>query len=239
MYLYFSGTGNSYAAASVAGDCCELMNITECMDKECYSFPMEADEPFVFFCPVHYGGIPKLAAEYIERLSFEGRPAYICLVLTYSDHYGRAAVQFADLLAKKGLSLDAFYAVRMPENNVIDRRILPEEERDELYEKAEEVLREISAGITAKEKIPAACEPGYVNAEARYALYLDMCRTGHFYVDDQCVSCVICATRCPYHSIRLIDGVPTWTRDQCTLCMGCMRCGAIHYDDRALGKKTC
>jgi hypothetical protein len=31
--------------------------------------------------------------------------------------------------------------------------------------------------------------------------------------------------------------VPTWIKDACTLCMGCMRCGAIHYDEATIGKK--
>ena len=237
MFFYYSGTGNSYAAASALGDCCALTNIMACMDKGEFSFSLEEGESVGFACPVCNGGIPKLAADFFRQIRFDRQPAYLYLVLTYSDHWGNAAVHFASLLSEAGLELDAFYAVPMPENNVIEHVILPEEERDAVYERAEELLKEIARRIDAKEKIPAFCEPGYKDAEEKYSAYLDMCHTSHFHVDDQCVSCGICATRCPYHSIRLIDGVPTWIKDACTLCMGCMRCGAIHYDEATIGKK--
>ncbi len=54
-------------------------------------------------------------------------------------------------------------------------------------------------------------------------------KTGSFWVDDQCVSCHACEKRCPCGAISLIDGVPTWIKETCVMCLGCARCGAIHY----------
>ena len=54
-------------------------------------------------------------------------------------------------------------------------------------------------------------------------------KTGSFWVDDQCVSCHACENRCPCGAISLIDGVPTWIKETCVMCLGCARCGAIHY----------
>lgn len=237
MIFYYTGTGNSYAAAAAAEDCCRLTDIMECHEKGTVRFSVPQDEALGFFLPVAGCGLPKLVRDWMGNLSFNGKPSYVYLVLTYSNHYGNAAVQSAELLSRAGLGLDAFYTLPMPENNVIDHVIPSDEERDAVYEKAETQLKDIASRIAAKERTGVFAEPGFPGAEERYASYLAMCRTDRFTVDDRCVSCGICATRCPYHSIELIDGVPTWTGDLCTLCMGCMRCGAVHYGNTTVGKK--
>ena len=33
------------------------------------------------------------------------------------------------------------------------------------------------------------------------------------------------------------NGRPRWVKDKCALCMACIRCGAVHYDEATKGKK--
>ena len=73
-----------------------------------------------------------------------------------------------------------------------------------------------SASLKAR-MMTAAMRPMYERART----------TKHFYADDQCVGCGLCAKRCTAHVIVMEDGRPTWTKDKCNLCMACARCGAI------------
>ena len=95
-------------------------------------------------------------------------------------------------------------------------------------EAPEDLLAEIDA-LTYRSN--AAVRAFSAPAHAVYTSGLGR-KTNKFWVDDQCVSCHACENRCPCGAISLIDGVPTWVKETCVMCLGCARCGAIHYGDK-------
>jgi len=59
-------------------------------------------------------------------------------------------------------------------------------------------------------------------------------KTKHFYVEDSCIGCGVCAANCPVQAIEMQRGRPVWVKKQCALCLGCLhRCPkfAIQYGD--------
>lgn len=93
-----------------------------------------------------------------------------------------------------------------------------------------------------KEQI-AKCEMGnfmkrrlpYITSAIALCEYEKMRRTKHFVVKNTCVGCGLCEKKCPDHVIVMKDRKPVWTKEQCTMCLGCLhRCPkfAIQYDNR-------
>ena len=72
MIFYFTGTGNSHAAAMqlqyrLGG---RLINITDCMQKGSFSFEAGEDEPVGIVCPVYFGGLPSIVNDFLLNLEF-------------------------------------------------------------------------------------------------------------------------------------------------------------------------
>lgn len=74
MILYFSGTGNSRHAAEklaeLTGD--EAKPLAEGFRAE-KPRAVNSKNPLVFVCPVHYGKLPRIVAEFIEKTPFTGK----------------------------------------------------------------------------------------------------------------------------------------------------------------------
>ena len=65
-------------------------------------------------------------------------------------------------------------------------------------------------------------------------MYDNACQTNNFTVASACVGCSLCERQCPCHVIKVENGKPVWTKDKCTLCLGCVhRCpvNAIAYTE--------
>ena len=239
MIFYFTGTGNSFQAASLIKEENEkLYNITDCVREKNYFFTLEDNEKAGIVCPVYYGGLPSIVQVFLRHLRFAKAPEYLYSVITCGSGICGAGDMMAGKLRKSGYTLSAVYSVVMPENYVIMFKVPEEEEQAEILKKAEVSLASIKEKIRCESRqgLPASL-PSRAITGAMYPLYVHGRKTDKFYTIDTCVSCGICATRCPEKAIRLIDGVPTWTKDRCVQCMACLRCGAIQYGKKTEGKK--
>ena len=235
MIFYFSGTGNSFAAAQtlqqgLGGD---LINITDCMQHGRYKFSISEDEPVGIVAPVYYGGLPSIVNTFLERVKFSVPPVYLYGVLTYGGFVFGAGGKMARKLKHAGLTASAVFTVKMPANYAMLYEPPHEEEAKRILEKSEERLGRILVRIRNQEIVKEGAQiPGTVLSAISYPLYEKDRKTAPFYVDDRCISCGVCVGRCPVKAIAMVDGTHTWVKSKCVFCMSCLRCNAIQYGDK-------
>ena len=239
MIFYFSGTGNSYAVAMqlqlrLQG---ELINITDCVQNEKYCFAPAEGEPVGIVCPVYFDGLPSIVYDFMDRMTFEPKPSYVFGVLTYGGALFGAKSKFVQKTAARGLETSAIWTVHMPANYAMLYEPTHEKAAESILEKAGEKMEQICESIQKRERIP--CKQGKFGifiSDIMYRRYDKARSTKPFYTNDQCVSCGVCAGRCPVKAIEMIDGTPTWVKDKCVFCMSCVRCNAIQYGNKLNGR---
>lgn len=238
MVFYFSGTGNSYQAALAVCDPGEQpIDMAACLRGERFRFAPDAEESVGFVCPVYFGGLPGVVADFLGRLLLERPPRYCYAVLTCGGGSYAAAEQLSKALHARGVRLHAAFTVVMPENYVLMFRVPNAAEQEGILAAAAARLREVRSAVERREKsglhvtvrdrlITAGLYPAYVHGR----------KTAKFFADDHCVGCGVCAKRCPVGAITMVNGRPKWTAARCTQCMACLRCNAVQYGSRTKGK---
>jgi len=119
---YFTGTGNSLAAAEglsrALGDC-EIVPIARA--RETGGTVKPGADRIGIVCPVYFFGLPALVADFAARLN-PGGVSYLFAVVTMGGSGGSAALQQLDGILQKGpggRGLDAGFMVRMPGNYIL------------------------------------------------------------------------------------------------------------------------
>ena len=238
MIFYFTGTGNSQAAAqSVAGAQERLVPIVECLRKDSYDFEITDGDALGFVFPVYFGGLPLSVEQFIGRLRLTGRPGYVYGLLTYGGFAGGAGSMLQAALARAGLGLDAVYGVKMPDNYLVLYDAPTEAEEQKILKNAGEALARIRTRIVLRDRVMRGTAlPVRMLAAALYPGYINGRDTAPFHTNDTCIGCAACANRCPSRAIEMRDGRPAWVKDKCAFCMSCVRCGAIEYGELFTGK---
>lgn len=235
MVFYFSGTGNSLQAARAvrAGEEA-LIDIAECLREGRFRFAPGPEEAVGFVCPVYFGGLPSVVADFLKRFLLERPPRYCYAVLTCGSEPFGAAEMLSKALHARGVRLHAAFRVIMPDNYVIMLRIPSEKEQDRMLAAASEQLEEIRAAVERREETGVHVSVrNRIATAGLYPSYLRGRKTAKFFADETCVGCGVCAKRCPVEAIKMVGGRPKWTADRCAHCMACLRCNAVQY-----GKKT-
>ena len=237
MIFCFSATGNSLdLARRLCAEGESPVEITACLQDGRFDFSIAENEPVELVSPVYCGGVPQCVSDFLARLSLPAPPAWLAVVLTESGAAGEAPAVFArEMSFALGRAPDAVYTVRMPENNVIEAALWEEDAVQETIAAAHGEIEAIRAAIDKRTPCPAAGEITEQTARLR-AHYDEMRQTAPFHVADTCVHCGVCASRCPSGALIMQNGTPTWVKDRCSLCMACIRCGAILYGERITGK---
>ena len=238
MILYFSGTGNSRHAAEKLAELTrdEARPLAEGM-ASAKPRAVNSKNPLVFVCPVHYGKLPKIVEEYIERTPFTGSKEAFFIV-TCSGSVGSAEKQVLKLCSKKGLRFRGFLSLLMPENDIIDKTATPKEKAAELIAKADETLERIAGQIHRNEMLRYE-EPAGGGRSALENLFSPFKGAKGFTVSVGCDGCGKCAELCPVKNVTLQNGKPQWGAN-CTRCTACINgCphGAIEYKNKTQGKE--
>ena len=141
------------------------------------------------------------------------------------------------MLGQAGCELSAYWQVKMPANYAILYEPTSEEAAEPILTAAEILVEDIAEKIKKRELVKAKKNLfSKIVTKVLYPHYDKARKTVLFYTDDQCVHCGICAGRCPAKAIEMIDGTPTWVKDKCIFCMSCVRCGAIQYGNKMVGR---
>ncbi len=238
MVFYFSGTGNSYQAAlamCVPGE--QPIDMAACLRGGRFRFAPGAEEAVGFVCPVYYGGLPIVVADFLKRLLLEHPPRYCYAVLTCGGASYAAAEQLSKALHARGVRLHAAFTAVMPDNYVLLLRIPDATAQERILSAVAQRLREIRAAVDHREMtgLHVTVRDRLVTA-GMYPSYVHGRKTAKFWADERCVGCGMCAKRCPVGAIVMVDGRPKWTASQCAHCMACLRCNAVQYGNRTKGK---
>jgi ferredoxin len=226
MY-YFTGTGNSLAAARTIcghlGDC-ELVSIASLATTtgEIYA----GSDRVGIVCPVYYLGLPSIVTEFVNRLDLS-RTGYCFAVLTMGGFGASALHQLDDLVfARNNRHLDAAFTVRMVGNFVPRYDPAKGAKQEKLLADADTFLSEIAASIDKG----LIVRPGIaiVTGLLKRFMYDGFIRQIHgadknFFADEKCTSCGTCAAVCPVKNIEMVNEKPVW-KHHCELC-----CACIHF----------
>lgn len=242
MIFYFSGSGNSlYTARKIAGqEGGGLISIADAIKAGKYRYEPEKGEAVGFVIPTYFFGVPTIVREFLAGLLLgNASENYIYLVLTCGGTTANAGGMFAALLAERGCRLSASFSVVMVDNYVPLFTMPTDEKRDAILRKAdariEEICRMIVQRTAGDHDSCKGLAPLLVTAVS-YPLYHYGRKTGKFAAGASCSGCGLCAEICPSAAIVMEEGRPSWVKDKCTLCFGCLhRCPreTINY-----GKKT-
>ena len=226
VIYYFTGTGNSLAAAKKVaaslGDT-EIVPIAAFRDATGEISP-DAERVGIV-CPVYFSGLPAMAASFAERLDLTGAD-YAFSVVTHGGGGGSAALRQLDgiLKEKAGRGLDAGFAVSMPGNYILMYESPAGEKRDRLLAAADADLERIAGQIRQETRLKLPSSP--VTRIVKALTYPWFRSHVHgddrkFTVSERCTSCGTCARLCPAGNIEMVDGRPVWNH-RCELCCGCI-----------------
>lgn len=243
MIFYFSGTGNSYAAAkSLAAGLDEtLTNIAEAIRQEAFAYTLKPGEKLGFVFPVYAWAPPKAVTDFIKNLElyFPHRP-YTFAVCTCGASAGDTISVLESALEENGLSLDSGFSLIMPDNYVAGFDVEPKKKQQEKLLHAKEILQLILRAVKLGRKNFFRVKRGRA---ARFLTNIVnpwfrrfATSTKSFYVTKGCISCGLCENVCTDGCISMAGGRPVWKNPSCNMCLACLnRCptASIQY-----GKKT-
>ena len=244
IIYYFTGTGNSLAAAkkiaAALGDC-ELVSIASLKDTTGDIAP-GADRVGIV-CPVYFAGLPVMVAGFAGRLDLS-QAQYVFSVVTFGGSGGPAALHQLDSILKKrqDRGLDAGFMAKMPGNYILMYGSPAGKKREILLAMADEQIAAVAAGVNNSEtkRLPSSLLSGIIHTLAypRFASHVhDDDRK--FSVNRNCTSCGTCAAICPAGNIEMVDEKPVW-KHHCELCCGCIHlcpAGAIQAGPRTVTRQ--
>ncbi len=231
MIYFFSATGNNkYVAERIAEAIGDEAKSVQGLDPQ-----LAPSDVVGFISPTYGWGLPDIMKRFFSELTVSS-PKFVFFVATYGTSPGFIGQQAKKLLAKRGVSIDAFFSVKMPDNWTPTYDLSDPEQVAETNRKADEELTVILEQIKVRRHgdFMKDTKP-YLASVVALPEYERMRRTVHFSVDDTCIGCGLCERKCPDHAIQLKDGKPTWIKEQCIMCLGCLhRCPkfAIQYENR-------
>lgn len=245
VIYYFTGTGNSFKVAKDLSQYIEDTIIIQ-IRQEKLSHQLSTDAKIIgFVVPTIFKGMPKLISQFINHLVIMHPSPYIFAVSTYGEHNGMGIVskQFEKLLAKKDLSLSAYFAIQMPQNAPVKDHVTTNQEKERLFREENIRIPVIAESIRNHQLISHKNNKFRSIFENLIHNYLTISTSKKpfdkdFYADEKCINCSVCSKVCPAQNIEMADNKPKWKLESCQCCLACIQwCPkeAIQYKKETIG----
>jgi len=226
MIFYFSGTGNSKHVADViskkTGE--KVISMSDCLKKMQFDFKLKKGERIGFVYPVYYWGLPSVVKDFVKSMSIEkyGKH-YAYSVATCGVATGSADEDLAKLLSKRGIRLNASFAVKMVDNYTLVFSVKNKEKNEKKNDSAKETIENIAFLVDNRTS-------GYHNPYRSLWMFSPIAHvsyelgrtTSPFKVSEDCIGCGICVKNCPTNTISMEYGKPMWINKKCSQCLSCL-----------------
>jgi len=219
--FYFSGTGNSIAAAREIAqqiDTKDINNIANCRGHE-----IEVDNEVVgFIFPVYFQDVPEVVKKFVNKLKFKNNP-YIFAVATCNGGPGFTLFNLDKILKSKGELLSSGFTLTMPGNSVIilDLTSSPELQRKRLANSSvkmgniSDIIKDqLETGIEGENRVKTRLG-GFLTSFVATKVYQAHRK---FVASEKCTLCGTCQRICPESNIKMNEKV-IW--GNCDLCLAC------------------
>lgn len=255
MIIYFSGTGNSRAVATL---------LAECMGEESPrpmepsmrsgDVTLEADSRIVWVFPVYSWGVPPYVLDIIKGVMVSGKPVHHC-VMTCGDDCGLADRMWRKAVTSRGWQAGSVMSVQMPNNYVAMKGfdVDPEEVEIKKLKAFPERVSQVAARILEDERTGTwhtdivKGKFAWIKTRIIYPWFIrHAMNPAEFRVDrSACTGCGKCQRTCPTGNIRLVatdstthHRIPSWGKD-CAGCLGCYHIcpeHAVSFGGKTAGK---
>jgi Pyruvate/2-oxoacid:ferredoxin oxidoreductase delta subunit len=245
MIFYFTATGNSFFAVEKLRRNNEpIVSITRSYHDSSYNFDAKNEQSIGFVFPVYFFGLPNIVAKFLRRMELVmPYNAYVYIVMTCGGATGKTGRQARRALAAKGITVNAEFAVKMPDTYIPLFSVPNANKQRQILERAaasltiiqQQVIRRMNGDLNnCKGMLPGLL------SKCIYPRYEKARQTKRFRLANNCNGCGHCAKFCPDKAIVMQEKRPVWVKPSCSLCLACVhRCSrkAIDYGGATRNKE--
>ena len=222
---YFSGTGNSLAAARGLAEQIGNTKIVNIVAPITTGGMADHTDTVGLVFPVYFEDMPDIVRRFVEKLQLEPN-TYVFGLATCGSGPGLALHTLDRLLKKKGAKLAAGFSLEMPDNSIIIFNMIPpldvqksmlERSLHNIKQIAEIVKRKEVFAIEGKKRLRDRLERLFMKAIVT-RIYKTPKR---FRTTDKCTKCGSCRRVCPTGNIEVKNGEIKWGNN-CTHCLACL-----------------
>ena len=239
--FYFTGTGNTLAAARALAD--RLGNCTiKSVISELKKSSIILDETRIGLCfPLYFLSFPEPVLEFIERMEVKQGAEVFAVVTRGLSPMGGALSHLKKLLKAKSVRFSAGFYITMPNNDLTlfkaDSALVQNRKLQNVAVEIERISSKLKRGKQWFQSEPF----GWLRPLRYKRAYLNHLEDfgKKFYVSENCNGCGVCRRICPVENISIQHGKPLWA-EGCVLCEGCLNwcpSEAIQFGKATAGKK--
>lgn len=227
IVYYFTGTGNSLAAArglaSRLPDT-EIRPIAGLLLKnEKITAPSDTNIGVVY--PMYAGGLPNIVVRFFEHLDLS-KAGYVFSLITEGSRLGSPTKQIAPLSEKAGHLLDAAWWVSMPDNYIILQGAPEKSVQKKMFEEANKKFDVIAKCIENREPVLeglsfagsmmyAFLHKGFMKKIPDFGQKL--------VISSNCNGCLVCVKVCPVNNISHVEKSRVVWNHHCEGCLACLQ----------------
>jgi ferredoxin len=229
--FYFSATGNSLALtrnlANKIGNC-EIVNIAKA-NRESSVKIVDGNIGFIF--PVYAWGMPRIVAEFIEKLKCQETPEYVFAIVTCVAIQGNTLQDLKILLKKNQIPLHAGFSVKAPSAsmmklNSLDTIIMKLDKQRfktiTAIERVDELARLINNKTHNNLETSSFLANIFGSKMHKPGVNIFKTKDQEFEIQSSCTNCGTCTRVCPRQNITIENGKPVFHQN-CELCHACIQ----------------